>query len=170
MYYRFYIPSDFDALYAIEEICYEPPLRFERDYMQELLDKADSAAWICEHDATMVGFGVAEWGLDGKKGDKDRKMVGYVHTVEVLPEYRGHGIGLELMRRLEETVRESDAESMWLHVDELNADAIRLYSERGFKYEKRVADYYGPERAALVYRKLLGAGASAEGVGNETPL
>ena len=59
---------------------------------------------------------------------------------------------------------------MWLHVDEQNADAIRLYTERGFKYEAREADYYGAGRAALVYRKLLGAEASAEGVGNETPL
>ena len=75
-------------------------MRFERDYMQELLDDVDSAAWICEHDAQMVGFGIADWGLDGKKGDKDRKMVGYIHTVEVLPEFRGKGIGVELMRRL----------------------------------------------------------------------
>ena len=162
MYYRFFIPSDFEALYAIEVECFEPPLRFPREYMQLLLDDADSATWIAERNGAMVGFGIVEWSLEGEQGDKDRKTVAYLHTVEVTPAQRGQGVGAELLRRLEESAREAEAASIWLHVDETNAGAIRIYTARGFKYESREEDYYGPARAGLVYRKRLGAEAEAK--------
>lgn len=182
VYYRFYIPSDFDALYSLEEICYQPPLRFSREYMQELVDNPDSATWIVEKGAALVGFGIVEWYIgdengekieednkDGKK-KKDGKKMAYLHTVEVLPSLRGLGVGNELMRRLEEAAREAEAEEMWLHVDPENTGAIELYKGHGFVWEGTKADYYGPGHAGLIHRKRFGESAAAEGLVNVNPL
>ena len=39
MLYRLYQPGDFAALYAVEELCFEPPFRFSRAYMRQLIAK-----------------------------------------------------------------------------------------------------------------------------------
>jgi hypothetical protein len=36
MLYRRYLPEDFNALYAIEEACFQQPFRFGRRYMRQL--------------------------------------------------------------------------------------------------------------------------------------
>ena len=59
--YRPYMPDDFAALYAIEERCFQPPLRYSRSYMRQLLKNPDSCAWIAEEAGIMSGFAIVEW-------------------------------------------------------------------------------------------------------------
>jgi ribosomal protein S18 acetylase RimI-like enzyme len=145
--YRLYKPEDFEALYAIEEVCFEPPHRFSRGYMREIIRQADAAAWIAEDDGRLVGFGIVEWAKE-KAG-----VVAYVETLEVLVEMRGRGVGGELLRRLEGSAREAGAVAVWLHVDAQNVAAIRLYERGGYRLGGKEADYYGRGRAGLVYAK-----------------
>jgi len=179
VYYRYFIPSDFEALYAIEEECFQPPHRFPREYMQLLLDSPDTSVWIAEDGAKMAGFGIVEWYMGDEKGEKiergrrevkEARKVAYVHTLEVLPSERGRGVGRELLIRLEEAAEEADAEAILLHVSEENAGAIGLYTARGFRYQRREADYYSPGMAGVVYRKGLGVDAPMEGIHNEPPV
>ena len=48
MHYRLYLPADFPQLYAIEQLCFQPPIRFPRPYMRQLIANPDSATWIAE--------------------------------------------------------------------------------------------------------------------------
>ena len=148
MLYRLYKPTDFAALYAIEEMCFEPPLRFGRRYMRQLVEAADAATWIAEADDRMAGFAIVEWA----------EGAAYIQTLEVLPERRGSGVGGELLRLTEGSARGAGAELIWLHVDAENAGAIRLYERHGYRYENREEDYYARGRAALVYAKRLEGG------------
>jgi len=148
--YRLYQPEDFAALYAIEERCFEPPLRFGRGYMRQLVEHADSATWIAEGgDAQMAGFAIVEWGeaLGG--------IEAYLQTIEVAPERRGQGIGAELLRRTEDTAQAAHARTIRLHVDTRNEKAIRLYERHGHAREGREENYYARGRPALVYVKRL---------------
>ena len=95
MNYRLFQPDDFHDLYAIEEVCFQPPQRFTRRYMRQLLDSSEAATWVTEHSQTMTGFAIVEW------SPQVTGIVAYIATIEVLPEYRGKGIGAELLRRLE---------------------------------------------------------------------
>jgi len=148
MLYRPYRPTDFAALYAIEEVCFQPPYRFGRGYMRQLVSAAQAATWIAEEDGRMAGFAIAEWAAG----------IAYVQTLEVMPELRGAGVGGELLRLVEESAAAGNAELIWLHVDAENDGAIRLYEKHGYRFERRQEDYYPGERAALVYAKRLGAG------------
>ena len=154
MFYRLYQPSDFAALYAVEELCFQPPFRFSRAYMRQLVRSSHAATWIAEEGAELLGFAIVEWSPDARTA--------YIQTVEVTPGRRGQGIGGELLRRVEESAGAAGAHSIWLHVDVENAAAIGLYESRGYTRQGREEHYYARHRAAFVYAKAL-ANTSAPG-------
>ena len=149
MIYRPYKPADFDELYAIEEICFQPPMRFPRRYIRRLVESDDVVTWIAEEDARIAGFSIADFGVEADT------LFAYIQTIEVRPEMRGRGAGNQLLRRIEESAREKGARAIWLHVESGNGGAIRLYESHGYRCEGRTEDYYARGRAGLVYRKLL---------------
>jgi ribosomal protein S18 acetylase RimI-like enzyme len=153
MHYRLYRPSDFEPLYAIEELCFQPPLRFPRRYMRSVIENPDSATWIAEEvadeTARMAGFAIVEWG--GAAEDR----FAYIQTLEVSPGYRRRGVGRRLLAQVEESARCAGAVAIWLHVDTENHAAIRLYGEHGYGEQGREEHYYARHRAAYIYAKDL---------------
>jgi ribosomal protein S18 acetylase RimI-like enzyme len=148
--YRLYTAEDFAQLYAIEEVCFQPPFRFGREYMRRLVNHSDAATWIAEVDGRMAGFGIVEW-----TRERDG-LIAYIQTVEVAPERRGRGIGGELLRRMEGSSRKAGARAIGLHVDEENGDAIRLYEAHGYQCVGKTEDYYARGRAGLMFAKAFG--------------
>ena len=142
-------PEDFAALYAIEQVCFPPPDQFSRSYMRRLIRQPHAATWIAEEGEKMVGFGLVEW-MRNESG-----VQAYVQTLEVLPEVRGRGVGGELLGRLEGSVRDADASLIWLHVDQENVSAIRVYEKHAYQAQGTEPDYYGLGRAAVIYRKTI---------------
>ena len=147
MDFRLYKPDDFDALYAIEEECFQPPFRFGRRYMHWLVNAQNSATWIAEGPSGMAGFGIVEW------TPSIRGLSAYIQTIEVLAASRGQGIGSELLRRIEGSARAAGATTLWLHVDATNMTAIRLYQSQEFVEVGQEKNYYASGRDALIYRK-----------------
>lgn len=153
MQYRLYHPGDFPTLYAVEELCFEPPFRFSRSTMRQLIGGANSATWIAEDGVEakteLIGFAVAEGpAVQGESA-------AYIQTLEVHPAFRGRGIGAELLVRAEESARASGARIISLHVDVDNTAAIHLYESRGYAHQGREEHYYARHRAAFVYAKPL---------------
>ncbi len=149
MRYRLYSHEDFAELYAIEEVCFQPPFRFGRRYMRRLIESPHAVTWIAEEDGRMEGFAIVEFSRES--GD----VIAYIPTIEVIPEQRGHGVGGQLLLHIEGSARAEWAAAIWLHVDATNAGAIRLYEAHGYHSEGREDGFYAPGRGALVYRKLL---------------
>jgi ribosomal protein S18 acetylase RimI-like enzyme len=148
MLYRLFKPEDFEALYAVEKICFQPPFRFGRAFMRSIVEVSNGATWIAEEDGRMAGFAVVEWA-------PEPNIFANLATIEVLPQQRGRGVAGELLRRIESSSRVAGAASLWLHVDVANTDAIRLYEKHGFAFQGKADHYYAHGRSALVYRKLL---------------
>ena len=152
MTYRLFELEDFDELYAIEEVCFQPPQRFTRRYMRQLISLPDAATWIAGDDNRMAGFAVIEW------AQQTAGIVAYIATIEVLPKLRGRGIGAELLGRIEGSAKAAGAIEIWLHVDVENASAIRLYERHGYQRSGRAEHYYARHRPADIYVKhLVGA-------------
>ena len=149
MHYRLYRPADFPQLYAIEEICFQPPIRFPRRYMRQLIESPSSATWIAEQDQQMTGFAIVVW------SQQSRKTTAYIQTIEVSPAQRKHGIATELLSRLEASAIAAGAQDIGLHVAEENASAIRLYQAHGYLPQGREPDYYSNGADALIFAKIL---------------
>jgi ribosomal-protein-alanine N-acetyltransferase len=147
--YRLFRPDDFSQLYAIEQACFQPPARFPRRYMRQLIDRPNSATWIAEEGDQMSGFAIVEW---SRVADQ---TVAYVQTLEVAPENRKLGIARELLRRIEGSAAAAGAQALWLHVAEQNAAAISLYEAHGYLPTGREEDYYAEGLPALIYAKPL---------------
>ena len=99
MLYRAYSEQDFAALYAIEELCFQPPFRFGRRQMRQLVQSGNTATWIAEQEGRMCGFAVAEWTAHVGR------IAAYIQTIEVAPDWRGQGVGGELLGRVEASAR-----------------------------------------------------------------
>lgn len=151
VFYRLYTPQDFDALYAIEKLCFEPIFRFGRGYMRRLVQRPNAVTWMAEEDGQLAGFAIAEFSSQGRTS----KVTAYIQTIEVAPEARGQGVGSEMLGRIEESARLADAVLIWLHVEAANATAIRLYEAQGYFCEGRQENYYPLGRAALIYVKRV---------------
>lgn len=149
MVYRLYKPDDFAALYAIEEVCFQPPFRFSQTYMRKLVNARDGATWIAEDNFVMAGFAIVGW------AEHENDIAAYIETIEVLPEFRSRGMGAELLRRVEATARTASARTLWLHVDITNVSAIRLYKRHGFVARGSEEHFYAPGRGAHLYAKRL---------------
>lgn len=149
MNYRLFQREDFDDLYAIEEICFQPPQRFTRRYMRQLIASQDSATWIAEHNGNMAGFAIVEW------AQQIAGIMAYIATIEVLPTLRHHGIGAELLRRIEGSANAEGAGQIWLHVDIENTAAIHLYERSGYRNRGLADHYYARNRPAAIYLKHL---------------
>ncbi len=161
MNYRHFRSGDFDQLYAIEEVCFQPPLRFSRLHMRQLIEGPKSATWIAEKEGRMAGFAIVEF-----TPEPDHETA-YIQTLEVSPEYRRKRIGLELLRRLEESAIAAGTSLIWLHVDAENEPAIRLYRAEGYQLQGRHENYYARSRAAEIYLKQLVADRDLVATGTE---
>jgi len=149
MTYRLFERNDFDDIYAIEEVCFQPPQRFSRRYMRQLISSPDAATWVAEQDARMAGFAIVEW------AQQVTGVLAYIATIEVLPQHRGRRIGAELLRRIEGSANAERAIQVWLHVDIENTAAIRLYERAGYCNNGRADHYYARNRPAAIYMKTL---------------
>ena len=160
MLYRLYQPADFAALYTLEELCFQPPIRYSRAWMRKLIANPNSATWIAEDSAgenkTMVGFAIVEW-TTMPKG-----TVAYIQTIEVHSASRRRGIAAELLQRAEDSARAAGTIAIWLHVDVENSVAIHLYESRGYTRQGREDHYYARHRAAFVYAKSLSGASGSE--------
>jgi ribosomal protein S18 acetylase RimI-like enzyme len=120
--------------------------------MRLLVSRSNAATWIAEENRQIAGFAIVEW--------SERESTAYIQTIEVAPEARSRGVGRELLGSIESSARFAGAGLIWLHVEEANAAAIRLYEAHGYRCEGRQEDYYPQRRAALIYVKRLDAEAS----------
>ena len=149
MNYRLYQPGDFAQLYAIEEACFQPPLRFPRAHIRRLVTSESAATWVAEEHEKLAGFAIVEW------SQRNAEIMAYIDTIEVLEAHRKQGIGVELLHRVEDSARGAGAGLIWLHVDKENASAIRLYESCGYEARGREEAFYPNGNTALIYAKPL---------------
>jgi len=93
-------------------------------------------------DGQMVGF------IGGER--ETRRKIGWVTTLAVLPEYRRHGIAVDLLERCETQLA---MPSVRLSVRASNQGAIGLYQSCGYAMVDIWKKYYAGSEDALVFEK-----------------
>jgi ribosomal protein S18 acetylase RimI-like enzyme len=111
--------------------------RVRRALYEELLAKPDTLLLVAAVDGAVVGYGLAHVLAAEETWIPDTwvtgSRIGEIESLSVLPEYRGGGLGSELLRRLEEHLAEKGVEDLILGALAGNRDAIRLYERQGYR-------------------------------------
>jgi ribosomal-protein-alanine N-acetyltransferase len=78
------------------------------------------------------------------------RTLGHVKDIAVHPDYRGRGIGAQLLGSALTVMREKRASRVRLEVRESNDSAIRLYRRFGFQFRRTLPRYYDDGEDAYV--------------------
>lgn len=108
--YRKMVLDDLSAAFAVRMSTIDNAItmeELERDYditPQSLAEAMTShvAGWLCEDSGTAVGFSIGD------------RLNGEVQVVVVRPEYEGHGIGKNLLSRVQEWLFAEGHKEIWL--------------------------------------------------------
>jgi ribosomal protein S18 acetylase RimI-like enzyme len=111
--------------------------RVRRTLYKDLLAKPDTLLLLAFVGDAVVGYGLAHilpvddtWIPDTwATGSR----IGEIESLSVLPQFRGSGLGSELLDRLEDHLHEQSVEDFILGALPGNRDAIRLYERRGYQ-------------------------------------
>jgi ribosomal-protein-alanine N-acetyltransferase len=82
-------------------------------------------------------------------------FVGYIQTVCVAPEYRGQGLGSELMAFAEERIF-SETPNVFICVSSFNRRAHDLYLRLGYRQVGELPDFIVSGHSELILRKTMG--------------
>lgn len=148
-------------MYAIEEACFAPPLRFSRGLLRSLVFSQECRTWMGLVDGAVCGFAIVSLiAEDDPDSDEDSledadSGAAYLWTIEVLTAYRGGGVARMLLKYVEENGREAEKRKMVLHVSERNAMAIALYESCGYERVGFAPAMYGANENGFRYEKAL---------------
>jgi len=148
---RLFEAGDLRALYAIEEACFTPEVRFSRALMRSLVEDANTRTWLGIAEGVRAGFAIV-----GLRTEQDESSA-YIWTIEVLPAFRRMGVARELLARVEDSASQAGCTAIELHVSEQNLDALTLYVAAGYERVGVEPGYYGHGVAGFRYRKVLAA-------------
>ena len=125
----------------------EPWISLERGYQEslEILTEPMREVYAARLSEEIVGFIVVEMMGTFK---------GYIKSVYVTPEYRGQGIGSQLMNNVEERVF-SETPNVFLLVSDFNSGAMKLYERLGYDEIGEFKDYIKRGHSEVLMRKSL---------------
>lgn len=141
--------GDLDALYALERSCFESSEVFSRRQMRYLLQCRRCGFFAIRRNGCIVASVVV------LVRQTRRGLLGRIYSLAVHEEYRGQGLGRELMSGCLGYLRNHRVEAVILEVRSKNIPAIRLYESTGFHRVACVNDYYGPGQDAWKMRLAL---------------
>ena len=147
---RSYRLGDWQAMHALDLLCFEPVFQFSRGDMRGFAETRGAVTVLAEAQGLeaqveLAGFCVTQ--LD--------ERTGYVVTLDVAPAWRRSGLARRLMAEVESKLHSIGAEEMELHVFTGNAEAIRFYEAIGYTQAATAKDFYARSLHALLYRKKL---------------
>jgi ribosomal-protein-alanine N-acetyltransferase len=144
---RSYLPSDFETLYRIDQICFPKGISYGRFEMKVYLRARGSYCLLAETGGNVAGFILTELAPDE----------GHIVTLDVLEDYRRQGIGSLLLGAAENEMASRGGKRMVLETATTNSAAIALWEKHGYRELGIMKCYYGNGLDAFRMGKELAA-------------
>jgi len=145
--------NDLEVLWRIDQQCFPPGIAYSKAELRAYIESTAAFALVAEINAPgatlsspIAGFIVAE---------ANRKGVGHIITIDVLPEGRRSGIGFALLRAAEERLRLAKCDRIRLEAAVDNVVALDFYKRHGYAAVKTIRGYYSDGGDAFVLAKAL---------------
>lgn len=138
--------KDVKTLLKIENRCFDIDRLSERS-IRHMIQKANCDFIVARQSGVIVGYILVLY----HRGTHLARL----YSFAVLPEFRGQGIGEQLLQEGERLATERDCVYMRLEVHTNNLGAIRMYEKLGYHPFGRLRDYYEDHADALRYQKRI---------------
>lgn len=147
---RAMIVEDLEQVVAIDQASFSLPWP-ARSFHFELNDNQAARCWVAEQDGQVAAMLVGWLIVDEL----------HVATLATRPEFRGQGIGTQILSHALRAAKEEGAIKAFLEVRESNKTAQKIYHEFGFVEDGRRKGYYkdNGEDAVLMSLDHLPEGA-----------
>lgn len=147
--FRDYQPGDLDQLCAIDLQCFPEKIAYARETMRETIEQKQAFSIVAE-DASgrIAAFVVA---------GRANAQIGHIATIDVAPEFRRRGLGIQLMRAAESRLAAAGIRKIRLETATGNV-ARRLFAKLGYKRVGRIGRYYPDGSDAWVLEKRIPQG------------
>lgn len=136
--------KDVPALLEIERASFDTPWTLGE--IAEELDKPLARLWVAEVDGRLAAFGI-QWFVVGEA---------QLANIAVHPDFRGRGLGKQMMIHLLENARAEGMEKMTLEVRTGNTAAHDLYLKLGFVETCRRPHFYEDQDEAILMERKVG--------------
>lgn len=149
---RPFAEKDFERLWEIDQMCYEPEVAYSRRELKNYLRFPGAICVLAESprasgkSAEVVGFC-----LTAQRGEW-----GYIITMDVLAEWRRHGVGTALLIEVERRMAAAGVREVALETATDNAPGIAFWKRHAYRNRGVRKGYYPGGRDAYAMVKLLG--------------
>lgn len=142
---RPYQPSDFEALHAIDQLCFPKAIAYGRREMKAYLQAEGSHCILAVMPGAIAGFVLTE----------RSRVLAHIITLDVLEPYRRQSIGSLLLAAAEKEAAGRGAGLMYLETATTNKAAIALWKKHGYRETATIENYYGRGQNAFEMQKTL---------------
>jgi ribosomal-protein-alanine N-acetyltransferase len=147
---RPYQPSDFDAMLAMDQLCFSKTIAYGPHEMKSYLQSEGSRCIVAEVPGPEVSRTIAGFILT----ESDAEFA-HVITLDVLESFRRQSIGSLLLDAAEQEASSRGVTSMYLETATTNKAAIALWKKHGYRETATIKNYYGRGQDAFEMQKQL---------------
>ena len=142
---RPYHPSDFEALLAMDQVCFPKTIAYGRGELKSYLRSEGSRCIVAEMAGTVAGFILTERAAE----------IAHIITLDVLESFRRQSVGSSLLEAAEQDAASLGVTLMYLETATMNKAAIALWKRHGYREAATIENYYGRGQNAFEMQKLL---------------
>ena len=147
---RPYRPSDFDALLAMDQVCFPKTIAYGRREMKSYLQSEGSHCIVAEISAPANPNMIAGFILTERDAE-----IAHIITLDVLESFRRQSVGSLLLQAAEREAASQGVTSMYLETATTNKAAIALWKKHGYRETGTIENYYGRGQNAFEMQKRL---------------
>lgn len=148
---RTYTPQDFETLYEIDQKCYEPAIAYSRREFRNYLRFPGAECVLAAVDGKVAGFCLTS----------HQQSRGYIVTIDVLEEFRRHGVGTALLAEVERRLAAEGVREVGLETATDSESAIAFWQKHGYRTRGVWKGYYPGGRDAFAMTKSVAPRAPA---------
>ena len=143
---RDYASPDFDALYALDRICYPRGIAYSKRELRWFLAQRGALCVVAERGGAIAGFLIAD--REGAEA--------HIITIDVAPEHRRRGVGTEMLREVERRLAVLGVQQINLETAADNEAGTAFWQRHGYRTIGVLPGYYlGLQDAHAMTKQLL---------------
>lgn len=143
--------ADFETLFAIDQVCYEPGIAYSRRELKNYLSFPGADCVVAEEASAANGMRrIVGFCVTAQRGEW-----GYIVTIDVLAEARRHGVGSMLLEEVERRMAQRGVGEIALETATDNDAGIAFWKKHAYRNRGVRKGYYPGGRDAYSMVKEL---------------